>query len=152
MGDGETRGQGNKGTRGQGNKEEGDEKMGENGSLVLNPIHRICTFEYPIPEIIEKIKHKKPLGKIIKQKTSVIIYRDPKDLSVRFIELSDGAFAYLQMLEAGFPMIMVPMLLAQYYSIDESNEEKFNKELNGLVKTLVNSRILICNYSATVSC
>ena len=115
----------------------------KNKQLVLNPIHTICRFEYQIPEIAEKIKDKKPLGKIKKEQTNVLIYRDPKDFSVRFIELSNGTVAYLELSKSGFPHEMIPMLLASHYNIQESDLGNFNVEIKKLVETLKKSRILI---------
>jgi len=85
----------------------------------------------------------KRLGKIIKQPTNVLIYRDPKTLQVRFLELSDGALTYLQLLEIGFHPDFVPSFLAEHYQIEGSSLKGFHSELNKLVKTLRDKRILL---------
>ena len=54
--------------------------------FLLNPAHEICTFQYAIPDIVEMIENNQPLGKIYKQRTIVLIYRDPNDFSVRFFD------------------------------------------------------------------
>ncbi len=123
---------------------EGQEKRGEkNKILSLNPIHEICTFNYAIPEIVEMIENNQPLGKIYKQKTIVLIYRDPKDLSVRFFELSTSTLAFIELLKSGFSIDMVIYFLANAYQIDEKNYKSFEKEAMKLVKTLKKSRILV---------
>lgn len=116
---------------------------GKNKGLILNPIHEICKFEYPIPEIIERLVDKRKIGKITKQPTNVLIYRDPKTLQVRFIELSDGALTYLQLLEMGFHSGFIPKFLTEHYQIEGSSLKGFHSELNKLVKTLKDKRILI---------
>lgn len=115
----------------------------KNKGLILNPIHEICKFEYPIPEIIERLVDKRKMGKITKQPTNVLIYRDPKTLQVHFIELSDGALTYLQLLEIGFHSGFIPKFLAEHYQIEGSSLKGFHSELNKLVKTLKDKRILI---------
>lgn len=112
-------------------------------SFELNPIHKICNFKYPIPEIIEKIGNKKILSKIQEQPTNVIIYREPKTLQVRFFELSAPSFAYLQLLQLGFHHDAITQLLMNSYRISKENYKKFNKQVKDFVKGLVRNRILI---------
>lgn len=121
-------------------KEGGKEK---NKILSLNPIHEICTFQYPIPSIVELIENKRLLKKVCKQKTNVIIYRDPKDFSVRFFELSSSSLTFIELLKSGFPLEMAIYLLSNAFQIDERNYKNFEKEAMKLVRTLKKSRILI---------
>jgi hypothetical protein len=118
-------------------------EMGKNNILSLNPIHEICTFNYAIPEIVEMIENKQPLGKIYKQKTNVLIYRDPKDFSVRFFELSTSTMAFIDLLKSGFSIDMVIYFLANAYQVDEKNYKNFEKEAMKLVGLLKKSRILV---------
>lgn len=110
---------------------------------VLNPVHEICTFHYAIPEIVEMIEDEKPLGKIHKQKTNVLIYRDPKDLSVRFFELSTSTLAFVELLKSGFSIDMVIYFLANAYKVDEKNYKSFEREAKKLVNLLKKNRILV---------
>ena len=120
------------------------ERKGEkNKVLSLNPVHEICTFQYAIPEIVEMIEDEKPLGKIYKQKTIVLVYRDPKDFSVRFFELSTSTLAFVELLKSGFSIDMVIYFLANAYQVDEKNYKSFEKEAMKLVSVLKKSRILI---------
>lgn len=118
-------------------------KRRDGDRFTLNPIHEICKFEYPVSIIIEQIKDNQKLGKVKKENTNIIIYRDPKTLTVRFIELSLGSVAYLELLKSGFPSEIIPTLLAGYYNIDEANLKSFNSEINKLIKTLRKSRIIL---------
>lgn len=111
--------------------------------LSLNPVHEICAFQYAIPDIVEMIENNQPLGKIYKQRTIVLIYRDPKDFSVRFFELSTSSLAFIELLKSGFSIDMVIYFLANAYKIDEKNYKSFEKEAMKLIKTLKKSRILI---------
>ena len=115
----------------------------KNKILSLNPIYEVCTFQYPIPEIVEMIENNKSLRKIYKQTTNVLIYRDPEDFSVRFFELSASSLAFIELLKSGFPIDMVIYFLANAYHVDESNYKNFEKEAMKLVKTLKKNRILI---------
>ena len=115
----------------------------KNKVLSLNPIYEICTFQYAIPEIVEMIEDNRPLGKIYKQKTNVLIYRDPKDFSVRFFELSTSTLAFIDLLKSGFSIDMVIYFLANAYQIDENGYRAFEKEAMKLVRTLKNNRILV---------
>ncbi|MBI3590969.1 MAG: putative DNA-binding domain-containing protein [Candidatus Melainabacteria bacterium] len=124
-------------------KEVGRHKNKGKNNLVLNPVHEMCTFQYAVPEICENIEDGRKLGKIKKSPTNVFIYRDPKNLSVRFMELSLGTLNFIELLKSGFPTDMVAMLLANHYNIDENNLQHFYSEINKLVKTLIKSRILI---------
>ena len=119
----------------------GDTTGGRSGDL--NPIHEICKFEYPIPEIVEKIESNKPMGKVSKQPVNVLIYRDPKTLNVRFNEVSSGALAYLELLLSGFPHEMTLMILQEYYKIEKKDLKDFNKQLTAMAKTLKERRVLI---------
>ena len=128
----------------KGNVEGEKEGKGEKKkSLSLNPIHEVCTFQYAIPEIVETIEDEKPLGKIYKQKTIVLVYRDPKDFSVRFFELSTSTLAFVELLKSGFSIDMVIYFLANAYKIDEKNYKSFEKEAMKLVNVLKKSRILV---------
>lgn len=115
----------------------------ESKILSLNPAHEICTFQYAIPDIVEIIENNQPLGKIYKQRTIVLIYRDPKDFSVRFFELSTSSLAFIELLKSGFSIDMVIYFLANAYKIDEKNYKSFEKEAVKLMKTLKKSRVLI---------
>ena len=112
-------------------------------NLALNPVHEICAFQYAIPEILETIENNQPLGKIYKQTTNVLIYRDPKDFSVRFFELSTSSLAFIELLKSGFSIDMVIYFLANAYQVDEKNYKNFEKEAMKLVSLLKKSRILI---------
>ena len=116
---------------------------GKNIGFALNPIHEICKFEYPIPQIAEKLEAGKSLGKVTKEQTSVLIYRDPKTLNVRFNEISTGTLAYLELLKSGFPHEMILMILSEHYNIEEKNLKDFCKQINYMVKTLKQRNILI---------
>ena len=122
------------------------EREGSSGKskiLSLNPVHEICTFQYPIPEIVEMIENNQTLGKIYKQKTNVLVYRDPKDFSVRFFELSTSTLAFVELLKTGFSIDMVIYFLANAYQVDESGYKAFEKEAMKLVSLLKKSRILV---------
>ncbi len=119
------------------------ENVPKNNYLSLNPIHEICTFHYPIPDIVEMIENNQSLGKMHKQKTNVLIYRDPKNFSVRFFELSTSTLAFVELLKTGFSIDMVIYLLANAYQIDESGYKYFEKEAKKLVSTLKQNRIII---------
>ncbi len=115
----------------------------QTGTFILNPVHEICSFEYPIPEIAEKLETSKFSGKATKQKSSVLIYRDPKTLKVRFNEISSGTLAYLELLKSDFPHEMILMILAEHYKIEEKNLKDFYKQINVMVKTLKERKILV---------
>lgn len=123
--------------------EPGNRRSWDKNDLVLNPIHELCTFNYPIPEIVEKMENKKTLGKIQEKPTNVIIYRDPKTQQVRFFELSAPSFAYIQLLQLGFPYDAITQLLMNSYGIPEENYKEFNKQVKDFVKGLVRNRILV---------
>ena len=114
-----------------------------NKTLCLNPVHEICAFQYAIPEIVEMIENNQPLGKIYKQITNVLIYRDPKNFNVRFFELSTSSFAFIELLKSGLSIDMVIYFLANAYQVDKSNYKDFEKEAMKLVSVLKKSRILI---------
>lgn len=114
-----------------------------NNNLILNPIHEICNFQYPIPEIVDKIQNNQALGKIYKQKTSVLIYRDPKDFNVRFFELAPSSLALIELLKSGFSAEMGIWFLANAYKVDEKNYKSFEMEAKKLVKVLKKNRIII---------
>jgi len=118
-------------------------EMKKNKILSLNPVHEICTFNYAIPEIVEMIENEQPLGTIYKQKANVLIYRDPKDFSVRFFELSASTLAFIELLKSGFSIDMVIYFLANAYQIDEKSYKSFEKEAMKLVSLLEKSRILV---------
>lgn len=121
-----------------------DKGKAERVELILNPIHVICKFEYPIHKIINEINTKKSaLKKITKKSTNILIYRDPKNLTVRFFELSQSSLAYIELLETGFSNELVISLLANAYQIKESQYKDFEKKAIVLIKTLKKSRILI---------
>lgn len=124
--------------------EPANRRFGEkNKGFVLNPIYEICKFKYPIPNITEKIEAGKTLGKVSKSPMNILIYRDPKTLNVRFNEISPGTLAYLELLLSGFSHEMVVIILAEHYKIKENDLDNFNKQINDMVKTLKERRILI---------
>ena len=115
-------------------------------SKLLNPIHEVCNFQYPTPEIAEMIDtygKKSVEKKILQQPTSVLIYRDPKDLSVRYFELSASTQQYIELLQSNMPHEMIIFLLANAYGISQEDYKAFKKEADGLQKTLTKNRVLI---------
>ena len=114
-------------------------------NYLLNPIHKICDFSYPIPKIIEQLDHFKKvnLRHITKESTHVLIYRDPVTLKVRFLELSQGALAYIELLKMEVSYTFIPVVLAEFYKIEASKTKAFNKELNKLIMTLKKNRVLL---------
>ncbi len=116
---------------------------GKQAGFILNPVHKICKFKYPISDITEKIEAGKPLGKISKNPVNILIYRDPKTLNVRFNEISPGTLAYLELCLSGFSHEMVVMILIEHYKIKENDLDNFNNQINDMVKTLKERRVLI---------
>ena len=115
----------------------------KNQRLLLNPIHNICLFEYPVHKIIERIENKKALGKVKKQKTNILIYRDPKDLTVRFFELSDATLLYIELLKREYTNEKITKCLSDYFKIKKEDYKQFRSVVNNLVKKLTKNRILI---------
>ena len=125
----------------------------KNKTYILNPIHELCNFEYPIPEIIEKIrtaepqkeqKRKKEITWNIKKKpTHILIYRDPKYLNVRFFELSPAVLDFIEMVNLNFPKGKIIQALTYMYDVKKSDLLKFKKNIDTLIKTLKKNKILI---------
>ncbi len=114
-----------------------------NKILSLNPAHVICKFQYPISNIVELIKNKKFLSSIQKKETNMIIYRDPKDFSVRFFELSSSTLQYIELLDWGFPHNTAVEMLRDTYQIDEQYFKGFKKQANDLQKVLRKTGIIL---------
>lgn len=114
------------------------------GRFLLNPIYEICRFEYSIPLIVNVIKSGKltKLAKIVKQPTNVLIYRDPKTLTVRFFELEPGAFAYIKLLKRGLREDLIIQKLAGMFSSQNMNCKKVERNIAKLKCTLKNNRII----------
>lgn len=121
----------------------GRETRTKTNGHFLNPASEICNFNYPIPEIAERVENKKPLGKQKPSPTNVLIYRDPKNLTIRFIELSEGTIHYLLLLKKGYTNDKIKRILAKHYNIDTRHLKTFNHEIQKLVKDLKNKRILV---------
>lgn len=121
-----------------------DKKKIKNG-FCLNPAHTIPRFQYPVPQIIEIIKSKKltKLAEVTKQPTNVLIYRDPKTLTVRFFELSLATSTYLKLVEKGFEKSKALNLLVKQYKIDKNGLKPFVSKFDGMVKVLEKSKILV---------
>ena len=116
-----------------------------NGTKIqgLNPVHELCRFEYSIPEIAELLEKNKRLNKITKQPTNVFIYRDPKDLSIRFFELSPSSLQYIELLNLGFTHAAIVSFLATAYNVEKNNFKDFKKGADELLQTLKRSRIIL---------
>lgn len=110
--------------------------------LSLNPIHVVCEFHYPVPLIINQIKVSR-ISKFFEKKTNVLIYRDPKNLKVRFFELSDGTFTCLKLLKRGLKGSILIKHLAGLYKVEKSEYKLFRKNFCKLIKNMQRSRILI---------
>ena len=111
--------------------------------VKLNPVHEICRFNYPIPEIVSLIKSKKKLTKISKKPTTMFIYRDPKDLYTRFFELSPGTEVYIELIKKGYTHDKAVKHLSKIYKIKKENLKAFEKDLKNLAGELQKSRIII---------
>ena len=111
--------------------------------LSLNPAHIVCKFEYPIVDVVELIKNKKSLSDIQKKETNIFIYRDPKDLSVRFFELSSSTLQYVELLDWGFTHNIAIEMLRDTYEIEEAYFKDFQKQANELQKVLKKNRIIL---------
>lgn len=109
----------------------------------LNPVHMICRFEYPIPEIVQNIEEGFLLKRVNKQKTFVFIYRDPQTLGVRFMELSPGALIYIELLEKDFSNKDIVWALAKHYDVDYNNMKQFSKEIDSVIKTLKEKKVIL---------
>lgn len=118
------------------------EEKQRNGFL-LNPYHAICTFEYPIPEIIDKIETNKNTRNISKEKTNILIYRDPDDLSVRFFELSEGTLKYIEYLKKENNDKKAFERLIKKYDIQKENLDTFKKNIDDMILVLKKNRILV---------
>lgn len=110
---------------------------------LVNPAHVLCHFQYPIPEILEMIKNKKLNNKIKPKETNLLIYRDPKDFTVRFFELSHSTLSYIELLKKRFTHNKTIQTLAKIYQIQKKDFGTFKKQANKLVKTLKGNRIIV---------
>lgn len=119
------------------------EDIKSNGKL--NPVHEICKFKYPIPSIIENIETKRQRSKEAEKEssTSVLIYRDPKTLEVRFFELTYGTLVYLELLRLGLTDKEAKEDLIKIFKIDKSKKQEFERSLLKLKTKLRNNRILL---------
>lgn len=124
-------------------REEQDEGEGDKGQGILNPIHEICRFKYDIPLIVELIKNNKPLNKISQKQTSILIYRNPKTLEVKFFQLSPASLGYIELLSQGFNDDFITMILSEVFKIDENRFDEFRKEIGKFVKELKRNKIII---------
>lgn len=112
-------------------------------SNTLNPIHEICRFKYNIPEIIELIKNNKPVNKISPKQTSILIYRNPKTLEVKFFQLSPASLGYIELLTQGFNDDFITMILSEVFKVDENRFDEFRKEIGKFVKELKRNKIIL---------
>lgn len=119
------------------------------GGFKLNPVHEICGLEYPIPYIAQKLKHHNNINylnrisKIKKNQTNLFAYRDPKDLSVRFFELSDATLQFIELIKMGFKKEIIIKTIAIVNGVDENDLTHLRKQANELIKTLKKNRILL---------
>ncbi len=109
-------------------------------NLILNPIHKFCKFKYPIPEMIENDLNLKTIST---KPTNLLIYRDPNNFKVRFMELSHGTLDYLELVKKNASDKKIIDKLANQYKIDKTKYKYFINELMKLKQTLIEKRILI---------
>ena len=122
----------------------GNEKQTrEKREITLNPIHEICHFQFHIPEIVQILQKNKNLGKVIKKPANVLIYRDPKNLSVRIFELSEASSIFIELMKQGYSEKDILQTFASAYNIEKKDFKKFKKNFYKLVNDLKKYKIFI---------
>lgn len=110
---------------------------------TLNPIHEICRFKYDIPAIVELIKSNKSINKISPKQTSILIYRNPDTLEVKFFQLSPASLGYIELLTQGFNDDFITMILSEVFKVNENRFDEFRKEIGKFVKELKKKKIIL---------
>lgn len=124
-------------------KEVAESNGRKNGQSLLNPIHVLHRFQFPISEIVENIKNKKRLGRIKQRPTTILIYRDPKTLTVRFFELEPGVLAYIELIKKGLREDLIQKKLAGIFSSHNLDCKKVEQSIENLKKILKKDRIIV---------
>ncbi len=121
------------------------EDYSKNGkkNLILNPIHKLCKFKYPIPGIIGNIENNLNLKNISAKPINLLIYRDPSNFKVRFMELSCSTLDYLELVKNNISDKKIIDELTNQYKVDKAKYKDFINELMKLKQTLIEKRILV---------